>query len=491
MRTTWWTVAAIAVGLGGVAYRLQDFGRYGFWTDEAWVALTTRMSGWGQWWLALSVTPIGWAALLWPLARLGGPPEVVLRLVPLAASLATLVLAYRIGTRIAGHPAGGLAALALIATDPLSIGYAKVLKQYSTEAAVALLALDLALRVGPGGRGLGALAAALVGGMLVSNSQPFVGAALLVAVASSAWRRGDHRGTRAAVALLVLVAIGSGLLYGLVLRPHHSPALQAYYAQSFLPATDALVMARSIATWAWSAWASVLGPIGAIAAVAAITWRCVRGGEIAVTLAIAVATLVALLLALSALRLVPLTEGRVLLFCTTLLGVGGIASLVACAVAPARVERIVASLALVLVVADAAWARAWTTLGVSSYVEDLGPLVVEMEHERGPTDRVLVYGPSAYVVAYYQRDVPVLVPWAGTTVGYTPNLAAGITAVGGDEMAGELRRALAAGARVWFVGSRIKATDAPSIVSALGEGRLVKHDQRGNAELVLVARELD
>jgi len=491
VRITWWTVAAIAVGLGGVVYRLQDFGRYGFWTDEAWVALTTRMSGWEQWWLALSVTPIGWAALLWPLARLGGPPEVVLRLVPLAASLATLVLAYRVGTRIAGHPVGGLAALALISSDPLSIDYAKVLKQYSAEAAVALLGLDLALRVGSGGRGLGALAAVLVGGTLVSNSQAFVAVALLVAVAASAWRRGDHHGARAAVAVLVLVAIWSGLLYVLILRPHHSPALQAYYARSFLPATDAAVLARSIATWVWSAWASVLGPIGAIAAVGAVAWRCARGGEIAVTVAMVLATLVTLLLGLSAFRLVPLTEGRVLLFCTTLLGVTGIASLVACAVAPARVERIVASLVLVLVVADVAWARAWTTLGVSSYVEDLGPLVVEMERERTPADRVLVYGPSAYVVAYYQRDVPVLLPWAGTTVGYTPRLADGITAVGGEEMAAALRRALGSGARVWFVGSRIKATDAPSIVSALGEGRLAKHDQRGNAELVLVARELD
>jgi len=39
---------ACAVALGGVAARLDGFGRYGLWNDEAWVALATRVEGCGS-----------------------------------------------------------------------------------------------------------------------------------------------------------------------------------------------------------------------------------------------------------------------------------------------------------------------------------------------------------------------------------------------------------------------------------------------------------
>src|SRR4030095_4641077 len=76
-------LAACAVALAGAALRLTGFGQHGFWNDEAWVAVSTRGEGLGQFLLALGVTPIAWAALLRPLALLPGPPEVMLRLLPL------------------------------------------------------------------------------------------------------------------------------------------------------------------------------------------------------------------------------------------------------------------------------------------------------------------------------------------------------------------------------------------------------------------------
>src|SRR4030095_14634466 len=85
-----WTVAALGAALGGVAYRCQDFGRYGFWDDEAWGGVGARVEGGARWCLALSVTPIGWAGLLRALGAAPGPPEFVLRLLPLVASVATL-----------------------------------------------------------------------------------------------------------------------------------------------------------------------------------------------------------------------------------------------------------------------------------------------------------------------------------------------------------------------------------------------------------------
>jgi predicted membrane-bound mannosyltransferase len=51
-------VLAGGVALAAIAIRLVDFGRYGFWNDEAWVALSTRVEGISQFWLSLSTTPI-------------------------------------------------------------------------------------------------------------------------------------------------------------------------------------------------------------------------------------------------------------------------------------------------------------------------------------------------------------------------------------------------------------------------------------------------
>src|SRR5262249_57989874 len=65
-------------GCGGAALRVWGFGQYGFWNDEAWVAISTRVEGARQTLLALCVTPLVWGLLLRPLA-LAGPPEGFLR----------------------------------------------------------------------------------------------------------------------------------------------------------------------------------------------------------------------------------------------------------------------------------------------------------------------------------------------------------------------------------------------------------------------------
>jgi predicted membrane-bound mannosyltransferase len=143
---------AVVVALAGVVYRLHQFGRFGFWNDEAWVAISTRVSDPSQFLLALSSSPLAWTLALRPLALLPDP-ETSLRLLPLAFGLATMWLAWRLGCRLAGDPLGGLCALALVAFDPVSIQYAKQLKQYSAEAFVTLATLLVACDVDHDGRG--------------------------------------------------------------------------------------------------------------------------------------------------------------------------------------------------------------------------------------------------------------------------------------------------------------------------------------------------
>src|SRR5947207_756405 len=118
-----------AIALAALAYRVQDLGRYGFWNDEAWVALSTRVAGFTQFWLSLSTTPILWAAALGPLARIGIAPEVALRLLPLLFAVLTVWAAYRAGVRQAGL-VGGMLALVAIGFAPASTQYPKALKHY-------------------------------------------------------------------------------------------------------------------------------------------------------------------------------------------------------------------------------------------------------------------------------------------------------------------------------------------------------------------------
>jgi hypothetical protein len=85
--------AACVVGLVGVALRVWAVGRPGFWTDEPWVAISTRVSGVMQFLVSLSHTPILWAALLRPLARLPLSPEISLRLLPFGFGIFALDIA--------------------------------------------------------------------------------------------------------------------------------------------------------------------------------------------------------------------------------------------------------------------------------------------------------------------------------------------------------------------------------------------------------------
>jgi hypothetical protein len=110
---------------------------------------------------------------------------------------------------------------------------------------------------------------------------------------------------------------------------------------------------------------------------------------------------------------------------------------------------------LALVVADAIWQHDWRHLADSPRIEDVGPLIQEMEAERGPDDVVLVYRRTAYVYAYYQRAVPVLDP-SPNAVGWLPRITdPRIVLVDDTSFDSAVQRAFADGRSVWFVGSRL------------------------------------
>jgi hypothetical protein len=166
-----------------------------FWTDESWVAVTTRFPL-SQLPVTTSSTPIGWSALL-RLFPAGGQAS---RLLPLAFAGAAVMIAYWLARRLGWRSAPAAVAAGLLAGIGVLLIPAMLvrddLKQYTADAATALLILALTseLERGWARRRLAALSVAAWGGMLVSHTTAFVAVAAFLAVcvvqlARRAWRR--------------------------------------------------------------------------------------------------------------------------------------------------------------------------------------------------------------------------------------------------------------------------------------------------------------
>ena len=203
-----------------------------FWTDEAWVAVTTRFPL-SQLPATTSSTPIGWSALV-RVFTVGG--EQTARLVPLAFAGAAVVVAYwfarRLGwqRRMASVAAGLLAGLSVLLVPAMLVR--NDLKQYTADACIALLALALTSRLEREWSrwGLAGLSTAVWGGMLFSHTVAFVGAAALgavcvVAFAQRAWRRFVEAAVTAACTAVLMLGVYEGFdaradLPGLTYSPH-------------------------------------------------------------------------------------------------------------------------------------------------------------------------------------------------------------------------------------------------------------------------------
>jgi hypothetical protein len=127
----------------GAALRLWQYGAGASqWVDElalsrgilglSWHALLTGPLPFAQ------VAPPGFVLLERAVAATLGTSDAVLRLLPLAGSLAALWLFYRLALRLLAGPGAVSLALALFAVQPSLIHFAAQVKPYSTDLAVAL-----------------------------------------------------------------------------------------------------------------------------------------------------------------------------------------------------------------------------------------------------------------------------------------------------------------------------------------------------------------
>jgi hypothetical protein len=484
-------VLACAIALAGIVLRLDGIGRFGFWNDEAWVATATRVEGLRQFLVALSVTPIGWGALLEPLSHAPGRPETALRLLPAAFGVATLWLSWRLGARLAGHALGGLFALALVAFDPAGIVWAQQLKPYTAEAALALAAFLAAAAVArrPGTRQIAVLAVVLTLGLTLSNAQLFLAPPVFLALGLQALLRRDGPALRRLVIAGALVALWDLTWFALVIDPWLTPVLREYWNGHYAPRGDPAAILR----FGWNAAIMLLSPgLGRFG-----PWLAFAGLVLLLTTssgrwpAMAAVLLVAQLLGLSVAQMFPLDVHRTGLFVSTLVLVttGAAAGHLVALLASRPALRPLALATTGALLAVVAWTHA-SPGALRNRPEDLGPLLQTVERERLAGDRILLYDRSVFVWGYYRTGTPVLVPNDGLANGYVVAVDdPDVVLVGSTNIDAAVERALAGGTRVWFVGSRFRPTDEVRIRFALARrGRITQEERRERALLLRVER---
>jgi hypothetical protein len=405
-----WRIAEclLAVVLGLLVLVVHDVGyllRQPFWTDEAWVAVSTRFPL-SQLRAATSSTPIGWSVLL---RLVTVPGAQTSRLLPLAFAAAAVVIAYWFARGLgwprpeASVAAGLLAGIAVLLVPAMLVR--DDLKQYTADACLALLVLALTSRLERDWSrwGLAALSVAVWGGMLFSDAVAFVGAAAfgavcLVQLARRAWRRLAE----AAVAGAATAVLGAGVYEAFDARAV-VPGLTAYWSGFYLPVAKGLHADTSFVTSRFGAVGTYfgLGPVWlAIPLVVAGLVTIFRLGRPAT--AIAVVAVWPEMLALSALQKYPFLDLRTstFLFAVTA-AVAAIGVIGVCSLLRPRLRGVLAAgLAVVAAVAFVVHAQPYVRSHLIPH-EDVRDQARYVAAHAAPGDVIVVNLSSNWGFAYY------------------------------------------------------------------------------------------
>jgi uncharacterized membrane protein len=456
-----------------------------FWTDEAWVAVTTRFPL-SQLAATTSSTPIGWSFLL-RLVTVRG--EQTGRLLPLAFAGAAVVIAYWLGRGLgwrrpgAAPAAGALAAVAVLLLPAMLVR--DDMKQYTADACAALLTLAMISRLERqwSRRALGALAATVVVGMLFSDAAAFAGTAAFVAIsvvelARRSWRRLAEAAVTGAVTAVLMVGIYEGFYARAVV-----PGLTAYWKGFYLPVGKGL---HADITFLGSRFGAVGGYVGlgpawlALPLVAAGLVTIFRLGRPAV--AVAAAVLWPEMLALSATQKYPFLDLRTstFLFAITAvvaaIGIAGVCTLLW----PRLRGALSAGLVVVAVAAFVVGAEPYVRSHLIPREDVRDQARYVLAHAR-PGDVILVNMSSSWSFGYYwprgqpsrQPDSVVLQGYVAYFHGQPDIVVARNRDVGGIAAALALARAREGSCgRIWLIRSHMVPSEVAAWRAVLSQQRL-------------------
>jgi hypothetical protein len=231
--------------LGLLVLVVHDVGyllRQPYWTDEAWVALTTRFPV-TQLPALTASTPIGWSVLL-RLVTFG--PGQTGRIMPLTFAALAVVPGYLLARRLdwpdrpTAVVAGSLAAIAVVLVPAMLIR--DDLKQYTADACMTLVILAATARLERrwSGGALALLSLASWAGMLLSDAAAFAGAAALAAVCLVELARRRWRRLAGAIATAAGTAVLGAIVYEVFDARAIVPGLRAYWRGYYVPVHDGI-----------------------------------------------------------------------------------------------------------------------------------------------------------------------------------------------------------------------------------------------------------
>jgi hypothetical protein len=392
----------------GVAVRLRQYlSHRSLWLDEALIALNVLSRGYDQLLKPLwfqQAAPVGWLWAERSAVDLFGRSEAALRLVALAAGIATLLAIWWAARRLLSAWLVPVA-VAAAASVPYLLYYSNEVKQYELDAAMALLLLLASLPLlqdQPSWPRL--LIWSLLGAAAVWCSHP----AVLVLGGYSATLAARHLRRRHWKTLLQVG--GGGLLWGasfltvylVSLRPvaKHNGSLYRYWQSGFTPRP--LTPSAAIG-WLGRRWAEfVHNPLG-LAPVPAVSIAVLLGGAALLVhrrpQALLLLSPVPVFVAAAAARAYPL-QGRLLLVLVPT------ALLLAAAAPDWHGPRIalagrVAGAVLLGVLLWAPTGRAIGLLGHPTTVEEVRPVLQAIHDRQRPGDLLWVYRGGIPAVRYY------------------------------------------------------------------------------------------
>ncbi|GIF49557.1 hypothetical protein DFJ67_4834 [Asanoa ferruginea] len=409
-----------------------------YWLDEAWVAASVRFPI-SDLPVVTSSTPLGWTALL----RLV-PGFDRLRLLPIAFLVLSVLAGYALAavvrwpSRAHRIGAGLVTGLAVALLPAQQVRHD--LKQYTADAAVALLLLVVAGLVEAGGyprQRLALLLATASAGMLVSHTTVLVGGCVVGGLLVAALARGLRRqavevAVTGALMLAVFVAGYAGLD-----RRGNNGAMDSYW-QDFFPSVGHLPGFLGDRLTDLRPYLGVPWPVLLLLAAAGVV-TVARLGRPALACGAAFLLPAAVLAGLAhQYPLLDLRTSHFLLVCLTAFATLGVAGLATAAGGLlARRSRaggaVVAAVLAAAVLGGYVWATAdWLRFGGTdpalgtrspALTEDVRDPAAYVWAHRHPGDVVLVSGSAAFGFADYWPERPGHRPDPATAVGWQPTYA--------------------------------------------------------------------
>lgn len=246
----------ILITAAGAWLRLWNLGRHSLWLDEAWLANSLLsdsihdvvFKGPGS--AAPNSTPFLLSLSIHYLTRLFGGSEFVLRLLPALFSTGSIVAIWLLARRLGASTCAALLAATLIAFNPVSIDFAKELKQYAGDTFWIPLILIGICRFAD--RPSWPLALVLSFGALIALgfaqtvALAMPGACIYLAICRLRKQRDTRPTSSRRTSLLQSASVvsiwcaGTALIYVLIIRHQSSERLVAFWEEFFPPSAQPL-----------------------------------------------------------------------------------------------------------------------------------------------------------------------------------------------------------------------------------------------------------